>query len=101
MSETQSPIPPYLKVAAAALSAEVLGVSHLTSHLLEAGEAVQLKSQLACGPNSEDDKRTIKKVYFVVVCTPGWWKTCVSFLQHSLDCSLLFRAPIPDLHGRV
>ena len=71
MSETQSPIPPYLKVAAAALSAEVLGVSHLTAQLLEAGEAVQLKSQLARGPQSEDKKRAI---YVIRCCCVLTWR---------------------------
>ena len=45
-------IPPYLKVAATALSAEIFGVSHLSPSLLEAREAVQLYSQLTRGPQS-------------------------------------------------
>ena len=44
---------PYLKVAAAPLTAEVAGVGDLRPGLLEAIEAVQLHSDLARGPQSQ------------------------------------------------
>ena len=91
--------PPYFELTASPLSAEILWVSELLPGLLETREAVQLHLELASGPQPVSDTVIWHSKHHH--SSPGWRRTDVPFLQHSLDFVICPRSLIHEFHDNL